>query len=334
MLDSLQTSLHLNIAPKKVFLFGRPSMRQGFFEAALRSKGVNWNDNSSALLLQGVDLNGQWVLGLEYSYGIRIYDIYIYMIYDYDWLGMTQMTELQNDVWNTEHNQSVFFSVVWFLSFWANGQGCVWFHWFKHWNISRFLDLASRSKDREDPNRCVINGAERLLVTPFHAPHKIIRTQEATLNDSNQTITVTSPEMKTKFIRPHTTEECFQKHHCHLAKIRWNCKTTFVWLRNVSILNHATTSTINNLFSSKFCFGMIRVLAPRWIQKETRNTWGNFGASAKQNVIIQWSFRAMWLKGHEHVIKTYDYDSCNVISMNIGQFTKEFSLKISSNPQL
>ena len=40
---------------------------------------------------------------------VFVYMIYIYMIYDYDWLGMTQMTELQNDVWNTEHNQSVFF---------------------------------------------------------------------------------------------------------------------------------------------------------------------------------------------------------------------------------
>lgn len=50
---------------------------------------------------------------------------------------------------------------------------------------------------------------------------------------------------------------------------------------------------INNLFSSKFCFGMSRVLGPRWIQKETRNTSGNFEASAKQHVKIQWVFHAM-----------------------------------------
>ena len=67
---------------------------------------------------------------------VMVFVYMIYMIYGYDWLGMTQMTELQNNVWNTEHNQSVFFSAVWFLSFCSNGQGCVWFHWFKHWNIS------------------------------------------------------------------------------------------------------------------------------------------------------------------------------------------------------
>ena len=213
------------------------------------------------------------------------------------WLNSKMMFGILNTI------KVCFFSVVWFLSFWANGQGCVWFHWFKHWNISRFLDLASRSKDREDPNRCVINGAERLLVTPFHAPHKIIRTQEATLNDWNQTITVTSPEMKTKFIRPHPTEECFQKHHCHLAKIWWNCETTFVWLRNVSILNHATSTTC---FPQSFVSGCLGYLAQDGSKKKLETPQEIL--KLQQNNM--WKFNECFTRCHEHVIKTYD--SCNL----------------------
>lgn len=61
-------------------------------------------------------IKGQWVLGLEYSYGIRIHDIYDI----WSWLAGYDPNDW-TPKWCLEYwtQSNCVFSVVWFLSFWA-----------------------------------------------------------------------------------------------------------------------------------------------------------------------------------------------------------------------
>ena len=112
----------------------------------------------------------------------------------------------------------VFFSVVWFLSFWAMAKDV-------------FI-LSGLSTGITSPDWSWLPGPRLENLTKFIRPRSVFRNITVTWQRFGET-----------------------------------AKTTFVWLRNVSILNHATTST--TCFSSKFCFW---VRGARWIQKETRDT--------------------------------------------------------------